>query len=123
MHNLMVLFLLVQSPGRQWTELAKATGGVVVSVDKATMKTVCAETRRCWVRVQFPNGRRVEAFVEMIHARQARTLGERVYDESGKLVADRTGDINENIRQRPFAEIRPGEINEAVWGFLFAGKP
>jgi hypothetical protein len=119
MNILLILFLLIQSPGRQWTEVAQADGGVVVSVDKASIKTVCPQTKRCWVRVKFPNGRRVEAYIEVIHAKQARTLGERVYDERATVVADRTADIEANTRSRPFADIRPGEINEAVWRFLF----
>lgn len=120
MQILIILLLLVQSPSsRHWLVVAKTDGNVVVSVDKATVKTVCPETKQCWVRVQFPNGRRVEAFIEVIHARQARTLGERIYDETGKVVADRTGEIANNIRWRQFGEIRNGEINEAVWRFLF----
>lgn len=107
-------------PGRDvWVEVFQGEGGYGFFVDTSRIDTPCRHTRRCWVRVLNPDGKRLEAFVEYIEARQARTLGEVVYDRSGEVLRDQTSTIQTYGRSRPFQDIAPNTSNSAVWAYLF----
>lgn len=102
-----------------WVEVFQGEGGYRFEVNSSRIEATCRHTRRCWVRVMSPDGKRLEAFVEFIEARQARTLGEIVYDKSGSVLRDQTSGILRNARSRPFQEISPNTSNAAVWNYLF----